>query len=141
MKLDYQKIHWGDSPSDVLDARVWDYDKCEAVGRCTAISYRASKRGKFQTWRHTFERRPRLLVSGGTDHVASARPTPKDAIAIGWVVDLELEGGRRVHAPGHLVVTDARGSSIWLAAIGTQPKIAIEQMARGPIVTPHGIEH
>ena len=141
MKLSYSKIHWGDPPTGDLNANVWDYaPRCEVAGRCTAISYRASKGGQFQTFRHAFTRRPRLLVAGATDRVSSARPVPASTIAIGWLVDLELEDGRRVHTPGHLVVTDDKGSSIWLAAIGVQPKIALEQLERGPIVTAHGIE-
>lgn len=143
MRLDYSTIHWGDAPSSVLDARVWDYGaRCASAGRCVAISYRASKRGTFHTWRHTFHHRPQLLLTGAPSGPAPerARKPPADAIAIGWLVDLELEDGRRVHTPGHLVVTDADGSSIWLAAVGTQPKIALEQLRRGPVVTAHGIE-
>lgn len=143
MSLTYQKIHWGIPPTQIQTMRVWDYttQKAAIVGKCASISYRTQKAGKWSTYEHTFERRPSLIVPDRKgSRIACARAIPDDMIAIGWVVDMVLEGGQRVSAPGYVVATNKTGSSVWIAAVGAQPAIAIEQMAIGPIVTEHGIE-
>ena len=143
MTLSYQDIHGGDAPEAVEEATLWNYAEVpvEVVGVCSAISYRTAKAGIVHTWRHEFRLRPRLLRPGGACLVAAARRPPRQAVAVGQLVDLELADGTRVVAPDYLVVTDQRGSSVWLASrVGDAPLLALEQLKRGPVVTRRGIE-
>ena len=143
MTLSYEDLQWGLSPTRELNTRVYDYsvDRVEVAGVVRAISYRSQKGGRWKTYRHAFSRRPKLVVPNAKGRaLAAARPVPDAMLSIGWLVDLELEDGRRVHAPGYVVTTDNNGSAVWLAAVGTQPHLALEQLRRGPIVTARGIE-
>lgn len=142
-KLSYRDVHWGVPPTAELTTRIFDYadQPVHAVGRCVAISYRSQKGGTWKSYRHAFTRRPLLLVSGGNDRVVCARDMPKGAMSVGILIDIELESGERHVAPGYLVVTDEYGQSVWLAALGNRPKVALEQLQKGPNVTVHGIEN
>lgn len=143
--LTYDALHWGDGARETLQATIWDYagEDARSVGVVDAISYRTHKGGDRATWRHAFERRPRLIVPAvleRAEKIASHREPPTEALAIGWLIDLELADGRRIVGPGVLVVTDSAGSSVWLALRPGLPAMALEQLRRGPIVTAHGIE-
>lgn len=143
MTLTYQDIHWGLSPTQTLEMKVWPYgqSKVATIGRCARISYRSEKGGEWRTFEHAFETNPLVLVPSSTgETLPEARPVPDDMIAVGWLVDLVMDDDRRIVIPGYIVATDTAGSSIWLAATGGQPLVALEQKTHGPIVTPRGIE-
>lgn len=143
MTLTYRELQWGLEPTQELKAKVYDYgaDRAVRAGVCKSISYRSQKGGTWNTYKHVFERRPALIVPDTKgDRLKPARGIPNDMLSIGWLVDIELQDGRRVHAPSVLVVTDNKGSSVWLAAVGSAPRLALEQMDIGPIVTARGIE-
>lgn len=143
MTLTYQDIHWGLSPTQTLDMKVWPYGgaKVATIGRCKSISYRSEKGGEWRTFEHVFETNPMVLVpSSSGEKLDEARPVPSEMIAVGWLVDIVMDDDQRVVIPGYIVATDAKGSSIWLAATGGQPLVALEQKRSGPVVTPRGIE-
>lgn len=146
-KLTYADVHWGLPATSTHNMRIYDYSgaRVASLGRCRAISYRSRKDGgTWKTYRHVFERTPRLLAASATRDrrsFDSARGVPERAISVGWLVDIELENGERVCAPGYVVATDDYGSSVWIAALNHgAPKLALEQLVRGPIVTARGIE-
>lgn len=143
MSLTFQNLNWGVAPSRTLNLRVWPYGKKKAatIGRCKSISYRSQKGGEWKTYEHIFEREPLALVPYARgERYEESREIPDDMISLGWLVDIVMTDGRRVALPGYMVATDSAGSSLWLAAIGNQPRVAIEQKRRGPIVTVRGIE-
>lgn len=143
MTLRYEDLQWGLSPTRELKTRVYDYanDTVGIAGTVRAISYRSQKGGHWRTYRHAFQRKPQLVIPDSKGRaLPAARPVPDAMLSVGWLVDLEMTDGRRVHAPGYVVTTDGTGSSVWLAAVGSQPRLALEQLLRGPVVTARGIE-
>ena len=142
MGLTYTETHWGTRPNGDTPIRVAT-GKASPVGILKAISYVTQKGDEHAVYRHEFSRidgRGPYLVKGaknGTCEISSDIPP---LISVGRVVDFELEDGRRILASGLWVCHDAKGDQIWLASAKGVP-LGIEERARGPKMTEHGIEN
>ncbi len=144
MSLTYEALHWGDAPTDIRRLVVADGDRGARIERLVALSYVTSKRGNADIWRHAFEHDAWLLWLERGGRYTAPR-TSGELLALGRVVDIELESGKRI-VPGELwVCADAvETPSPVLLAAPAPLRYAIEhtQVPRGivPHVTAHGIE-
>lgn len=157
MRLDYELLHWG-TPSSHVEDMQWPSNEPGVLGaRIRAISY-VTRKGSAQVFEHVFGDtedgmardyvQPRILwldgrpgrKSGATCHA------PRELVALGRLVDVELADGDRLHPVAHWICTtptaQGRGGSVIIAS-RFRPLFAVEQVQwRGdfaPFITEHGI--
>lgn len=159
----YRYLHWGDDPTGIEDVRVVNSPFGVPVGRVKACSYTTIKGGEPATFRHVFAKvrgkYPALLEGLEKGSTPDFRRHKKistlfdgqDVIAIGRLIDLELEDGRVVLTPFMWVCTtlecfkrdlkrtpNRSGGPVLFASRFDVP-YAIEHRAGCPYVTEHGI--
>ena len=137
--MKYEDIHWGERPSGKRSMKVASGSGAN-LGSIRAISYASRKGGSWSIYRHEVEahdgRYPRLVGDGGM--TVKIREPPKDLIALGRAIDLELSDDERIFLSGFFVVTDMKGDHVYLASDDEIP-LQIEQI--GMNVTERGIEN
>lgn len=158
MKLSYSDLHWSsrsnrETPMRGLEPPVDTIEGFEVVGELVAMSYTCIKAGAPDTYRHAFEaleghgkRRARLLRA--TAAPSGATRAPSKLLALGRIVDIELDGERMMFPFPWWVGTYAdspyaNGNPVLLLSREGVP-YAIEHVTYHgelqPYVTPHGIE-
>lgn len=160
----YEYLHWGTPPTGNEDVKVVNSDYGTPVAHVKACSYTTNKGGEANTYRHQFAK-----VAGEYPALLEANPRGRkrnwnrghkkihqlingqDVIAIGRLIDLELEDGRVVLTPFLWVCTTTEvfkrhmkrgraktGGPVLLASRFEVP-YAIEHRQGCPYVTEHGI--
>jgi hypothetical protein len=145
MGLTFESLHWGDPARSEVDTSVLVDCRATPIGEVDRLSYAAQKEGRPAVWRHRFAerddqagelRRPYLLEEDRRGPLELGG-IPRDTLAVGVGVDLELEGGDRVLLAECWVVTDPSGEYCQIAFTSPVP-VALEQ--HGQWVTDDGIE-
>jgi len=160
----YEYLHWGDGPTGEESVKVVNSEYGVPVAYVKACSYTTKKGGEAATYRHVFAKvdgkYPALIEGLKKGRVRNWNKGHKkiyqlingqDVIAIGRLIDLELDDGRVVLTPFMWVCTttevfkrhakggrSATGGPVLFASRFDVP-YALEQRAGVPYVTEHGI--
>lgn len=142
-RLTYESLHWGTPPTRNGDVAALT-GPAAPVGEIVAVSYATIKDGKPGVYEHKFSehagRRPFLLKKKkGAPRIRNRAALPDDLLAIGRLVDIELEDGRRFIGCLGWVATDDKGQNVWLVAPETVD-YGIEPRPGAHHVTDRGIE-
>lgn len=146
MRLTQEELQWGTKPGRPLKGELVGNFRGISLGGVRKIAYAQVKRTP-EVFEHPFHKRggryPRLVVKSedGRGNVDAGPPTT-GGLTMGRVVDVTMTDGRKIVLPFYYVVTDEKGSSVWLASDARFPAVVqLEQRGRlGPHITVRGIE-